>query len=273
MRAPSSPLCACRSHARSRIAPGSRWSRAGRGRRRHFRGIHRCAGANGGRGLAAALVLNQSSAVLNQSSEWRSLTGCHGQHRSTFSQLRVHVRRDGRGGGGESACTPDSVRDLAVRWRPSISAGGYPPAPAAYPGSDGRDHPPPARPCSGWGLPSHPGRPGCWCALTAPFHPYLCGGQTSAGRPSRHRRSALCCTFLRVTPTGRYPASCPVESGRSSDGSPLRRAGPYAAARPTRHRSPFNHSDGWVHTAAASVSFDVIAYEAQGTHEGDVRSQ
>src|SRR5207237_1767882 len=101
------------------------------------------------------------------------------------------------GGGGESACTPDSVRDLAVRWRPSISAGGYPPAPAAYPGSIGRDHPPPSRPCSGWGLPSHPGHPGCWCALTAPFHPSLCGGHTSAGRPGRHRRSALCCTFLR----------------------------------------------------------------------------
>src|ERR1700730_18854291 len=27
-------------------------------------------------------------------------------------------------------------------------------------------------PCFGWGLPSHPGHPGCWCALTAPFHPY-----------------------------------------------------------------------------------------------------
>jgi len=27
------------------------------------------------------------------------------------------------------------------------------------------------RPCSGRGLPSHPGHPGCWCALTAPFHP------------------------------------------------------------------------------------------------------
>src|SRR5204862_5457266 len=35
--------------------------------------------------------------------------------------------------------------------------------------------------------------------------------------PEGHRRSALCCTVLRVAPTGCYPASCPVESGRSSD--------------------------------------------------------
>ena len=27
-------------------------------------------------------------------------------------------------------------------------------------------------PCFGWGLPSHSGHPECWCALTAPFHPY-----------------------------------------------------------------------------------------------------
>jgi hypothetical protein len=88
----------------------------------------------------------------------------------------ISVSASQTAGGGESACTPDSVRDLSVRWRPSISAGGYPTAPAAYPGSNGRVHPPPAWPCSGWGLPSHPGRPGCWCALTAPFHPYLCAG-------------------------------------------------------------------------------------------------
>jgi len=30
----------------------------------------------------------------------------------------------------------------------------------------------PSWPCSGWGLPSHPGHPGCWWALTPPFHPY-----------------------------------------------------------------------------------------------------
>ena len=27
--------------------------------------------------------------------------------------------------------------------------------------------------CTGWGLPSFPGHPENWCALTAPFHPYL----------------------------------------------------------------------------------------------------
>ena len=141
-------------------------------------------------------------------------------------------------GGGESACTPDSVRDLAVRWRPSISAGDCPPAPAAYPGSDGRDHPPPARPCSGWGLPSHPGRPGCWCALTAPFHPYLCGGLDDpspsavcsllhfpAGHPDWVLPSILPCgvrTFLgRIT----TPKSGSVR-GHPADSPPL----------------PFNHS-------------------------------
>jgi len=34
--------------------------------------------------------------------------------------------------------------------------------------------------------------------------------------PEGHRRSALCCTFHRVSPPGRYPAPCPVESGLSS---------------------------------------------------------
>ena len=34
-------------------------------------------------------------------------------------------------------------------------------------------------PCFGWGLPSHSGHPECWCALTAPFHPY-------------HREVAVC---------------------------------------------------------------------------------
>jgi len=64
--------------------------------------------------------------------------------------------------------------------------------------STGRAVPPPVRPCSGWGLPSRSGRPDRWCALTAPFHPYLCDT-----RGCHHRRSVLCGTFLQVAPTGR----------------------------------------------------------------------
>src|SRR5690242_14405215 len=50
------------------------------------------------------------------------------------------------------------------------------------------------------------------CALTAPFHPCLCATHVR----SRHRRSALCGTFPRVSPGGRYPPPCPVVSGLSS---------------------------------------------------------
>ena len=44
-----------------------------------------------------------------------------------------------------------------------------------------------------------------WCALTAPFHPYLI---TQA--------VYLCCTILGVTSTGYYPAPCSMEPGLSS---------------------------------------------------------
>jgi len=41
-----------------------------------------------------------------------------------------------------------------------------------------------------------------------------------------HRRCAFCCTFHRLSPSGRYPAPCPMELGLSSDGSrPSRTAG------------------------------------------------
>ncbi len=35
----------------------------------------------------------------------------------------------------------------------------------------------PIWPFSGWGLPSHPRLRGCWCALTAPFHPCRSPGE------------------------------------------------------------------------------------------------
>ena len=36
----------------------------------------------------------------------------------------------------------------------------------------GHPYHPPIWSCSGWGLPSYPGHPGYWWALTPPFHPY-----------------------------------------------------------------------------------------------------
>ena len=45
----------------------------------------------------------------------------------------------------------------------------------------------------------------CWCALTAPLHPYLC---TGCPGPSA---VCFCGTLLTVTRTGRYPASLAIE--------------------------------------------------------------
>jgi hypothetical protein len=65
-----------------------------------------------------------------------------------------------------------------------------------------------AWPCSGWGLPSRSGRPDRWCALTAPFHPYLCGpeGPPSAvcflwHFPASHPDWPLASTLLCGVPT------------------------------------------------------------------------
>jgi len=107
--------------------------------------------------------------------------------------------------------------------------------------------PPPVWPCSGWGLPSRPGRPGRWCALTAPLHPYLCGApggaspsavsflwHCPAGRPDWVLPSTLPCgvrTFLGpVRPARGRPAGSPPvlhASGAASDGT---------LARFVRHR-------------------------------------
>jgi hypothetical protein len=54
-----------------------------------------------------------------------------------------------------------------------------------------------AWPCSGRGLPSQPGRPGCWCALTAPFHPYR-GGQNGGSAAA-----AVCFLLHFPGPCGR----------------------------------------------------------------------
>ncbi len=51
--------------------------------------------------------------------------------------------------------------------------------------------------------------PAARCALTTPFHPYLCSR-------TNHRRSALCGTFRRLSPPRRYLALYPLEPGLSS---------------------------------------------------------
>jgi hypothetical protein len=71
--------------------------------------------------------------------------------------------------------------------------------------------------------------PGCWWALTPPFHPYPRRKASPTyqwsrqGKPSLHlallgrgRAVCFCGTFRRVTPPGRYPAPCSVELGLSS---------------------------------------------------------
>ncbi len=96
-------------------------------------------------------------------------------------------------------------------------------------------------PCSGWGLPSRPGRPGRWWSLTPPFHPYpiaraVCSlWHCPAGRPGLPLATTLPCgvrTFLdRFERAGR---------GRPADSSALTSV----SARPSG-------SDGWCRSRAA----------------------
>ena len=139
--------------------------------------------------------------------------------------------------GGEPASTPDSVLGALRRpRRPSLSAGGYPPALAAYPGvlvgravlplsglaPDGVYRATRVTPGAGALLPHR-------CTLTCAAPPGV----------RRHRRFPFCGTVLRVAPTGCYPAPCPMESGRSSDRSP---EGP--GTRPPGRLATAFHSTG-----------------------------
>ena len=104
---------------------------------------------------------------------------------------------------------------------------------SGLPGVRRAGRPPPAWPCSRWGLPSRPGHPGRWCALTAPFHPYLCTGSEEpvpsavcsllrcpAGRPDWVLPSTVPCgvrTFLGTGHAGPRPP------GRLATDTSLRR--------------------------------------------------
>jgi len=89
---------------------------------------------------------------------------------------------------------------------------------------------------AGFSLP--PVLPRARCALTAPFHPYP---STRALSRARSGRCIFCATFLRVAPTGRYPAHCPAEFGLSfrlralralRRDRPARSCGPASSKRP-----------------------------------------
>ena len=87
-------------------------------------------------------------------------------------------------GADELACKPDPVPGRLAAHRSATihlglpspagscdlpaGSGGPPSNACAAPSGDGASWS-----CSGWGLPSHPGHPGCWWSLTPPFHPYL----------------------------------------------------------------------------------------------------
>ena len=128
---------------------------------------------------------------------------------------------------------------------------------SGLPGVERAGRPPPAWPCSGWGLPSRPGHPGRWCALTAPFHPYLCAGRARspsavcsllhfpAGRPDWVLPSTLPCgvrTFLGPVPRGPargHPADSPPRTS-------LRRVAPRPGAadrRRTHAEQPAEHAE------------------------------
>lgn len=78
--------------------------------------------------------------------------------------------------------------------------------------------------CSGRGLPSQPGYPGCWWSLAPPFHPYPLAGAVCfllhlpSGHPGPALPAALPCgarTFLgalagATRPSGRLRSCCPL---------------------------------------------------------------
>ena len=87
--------------------------------------------------------------------------------------VRRHIGPLTCGGDGEPACKPDSVRRA-----PCGAPPGWPSICAAYLGTSAG----PAVPRLALlrvGVASRRGRPRRWCALTAPFHPCLCGPPVS----------------------------------------------------------------------------------------------
>jgi hypothetical protein len=94
----------------------------------------------------------------------------------------------------------------------SLYEAGCPAPLATYPEDQRAASSPPVRSCSRWGLPGrHVSMPPVRSYRTiSPLPPGFCV-VVAAGRLYH-----FCGTFRRVTPPGRYPASCPMEPGLSS---------------------------------------------------------
>jgi len=96
---------------------------------------------------------------------------------------------------GLSSSLPEGLTDRTDPWR------GEPRLPSAWP-------------CSGWGLPCQSSHLDLRCALTAPFHPYLCPADRTIGGVFSVALS------LASRPVGVTDHPCPVEPGLSSTTSP-----------------------------------------------------
>ena len=120
---------------------------------------------------------------------------------------------------------------------------------AAYP--DTRASSPrscPVWPCSGWGLPSRPGRRARGGLLHRRFTLTRCCTR-------QPWRSIFCGTCLRVSPSGRYPPPCPAEPGLSSaDGS--------SQTRPTRSPSQPVPPSGYGLLPAARICSARVGFPA-----------
>jgi hypothetical protein len=141
---------------------------------------------------------------------------------------KLASRQGGAASADELARRPDPVGDRALRRdpeRPSICGHRHRCPPATYPRARAGSPQTLAHgwlrgasrswSCSRWGLPSRAGCPTRWWSLTPPFHPYP--HSDPARTPDQSRwRSVLCGTVPQVTPGGRYPPPCPMESGPSS---------------------------------------------------------
>jgi hypothetical protein len=127
-----------------------------------------------------------------------------------------------RGVGPHKSASPAPDGWAIIHLEPAL-----PPASSDLPGvfEAGRSMSP-AWSCSEWGLPSRPGRPGRWCALTAPFHPYQ-----MPGRIRSHTFGGLLSVALSTgCPAWELPSTLPCGARTFLSPPPKRRA---ATARPT----------------------------------------